>query len=122
MKNELNKKHNEIVDLSKIGGQAYERIFNMYKDDNIHYAYNILRNINIPNDIDSEYVEYIQIHGKKPWVQVSSDVYGTINLWWLICITNKIKNPVLMAEPGTVLRIIKPTHVPTILTEIIRQL
>ena len=90
--------------------------------DTGHYAYNLLKTVQIPDTIAGEMVEYIRITGDQSWTQVSFNVYGTIKLWWLICITNKILNPVVLPAPGMIIKLIKRKHVPTIISEIENQL
>ena len=104
MKNELNKRHNDIERFGKLPADVYENIFNVYKEDEDYYAYNISKSIHIPHDINPEFVDF--------------EIYGSITLWWLILVTNGIHNPVLLPEPGTVLKIIKPEFVNTILEQI----
>tara|TARA_Y100000310_G_C20676403_1_gene813329 strand:+ start:189 stop:557 length:369 start_codon:yes stop_codon:yes gene_type:complete len=117
MKTELNKKRNEISEMSNVSDISYESIFNVYKDDDF-YGYNILKTVQIPQDIDHDFIEYIRIDGKMAWVTISNNVYGTIQLWWLICVTNKILNPVLNPSPGTIIKVIKPEYVADVITSI----
>jgi hypothetical protein len=49
---------------------------------------------------------------------ISFNAYGSIELWWLIMLTNKIYNPIKGPEVGSVIKIIKPEFVPDILREI----
>ena len=120
MKEDTYKNIVEIDELPAIDSKAYEQIFNMYKVDDVYYAHNILKTLEIPDDIDDAYFYYVRVAGKQTWVRISSEVYGTQNLWWLILLTNKIMNPVLLPEPGTLLRILKPDVVTTVLNKIQR--
>lgn len=121
MKEELFKKQNEISELSKISDYTYERIFNLYKS-NTHFAYNILRTVHIPADLDDSIYFHVMISGKMTWTQVSFEHYGTIRLWWLLCLANGILNPVLNPDPGTVIKIIKRDYVNLIVQQINSQL
>ena len=122
MKDELYKKIGEIDDALVLPDSAYEKIFNMYRDENVHYAFNLSRTVNIPANIDDDFVFYTRVAGRKTWTQLSFDIYGTIRLWWLICLVNKIMNPVLLPDPGTVIKVIKPETVPSILESIHNQM
>ena len=44
--------------------------------------------------------------------------HGTQDLWWLICIVNKIQNPIDNPKLGEVYKVIKADYVSLILTEI----
>jgi nucleoid-associated protein YgaU len=102
-------KRNDIDDLpDKIFFQNYENLFKVYQTDNGDYFYNILRNINIPNELDSDYYdEYITEPGDT-WTLLANGVYDDVRLWWVLCVINKIQNPLLLPEPGTKLKILKP--------------
>ncbi len=121
MKQELNRYANEIDELEQISSSNYERIFKVYKDDDF-YAYNILKTVKIPSDLHDDIFSYVRVTGKTSWVHVSHRVYGNIKLWWLICLTNGILNPVVLPEPTLVLRVIKPQFVPEVLKAINDQL
>jgi hypothetical protein len=120
MKEELNKRQSQIDDdptVDNLHEYSYEKIFNVYKDDH-HYAYNILRTVHIPKVLDSDIYTYVRIQGKTSWTQLSYHEYRTIRLWWLICATNKIMNPVILPVPGMVIKIIKPQYVRSVVEQI----
>ena len=120
MKEELNKRHNDIIDepaIDSLHEYSYENVFNVFKDG-IHYAYNILRAIHIPRKLDTDIFTYVRIQGKTSWTQLSYHEYRTIRLWWLICSANKILNPVMLPRPGMVIKIIKPQYVRSIIEQI----
>ena len=92
MKEELNKYVNEIPEISNLPDTAYENIFKVYKEDNF-FAFNILKTVQIPANLHEKVYDIIMITGKTSWTKLSFDQYGSINLWWLICLTNGILNP-----------------------------
>lgn len=117
MKTELYLKAYQLTTNAILSETAYENIFNVYLDGDFS-AYNILKTVSIPEDLDTDIFYYTRTIGSLPWTQVSFDHYGTINLWWLICVTNKVMNPVVLPEPGLVLKIIKKQYIPDILDDI----
>lgn len=127
MKFELNITQNNVTGLPDLNDFSYENIFNVYierdqSNDTRHFAYNILKAVKMPPDIDPSAFTYVRITGKVAWTQLSFLEYRTIRLWWLICVTNGILNPVKLPEPGTVIKVIKPEHVKTIVSMIKNQL
>jgi hypothetical protein len=122
MKTDLNNTQNKVDDIYNLDEYAYERIFKMYKDQDEFFAYNILKTVKIPKDLDSDTFYYIRINGKMSWPKISFDQYGSIQLWWLICLTNGIMNPIQLPEPGIVLKIIKPPYVRDVLNSISSQI
>ena len=118
MKTDLNKVQNGVDEIYNLDEYAYESIFKMYKDQGEFFAYNILKTVKIPKDLDSDAFFYIRVNGKMSWTKISFDQYGTIQLWWLICLANGIMNPVQLPKPGVILKIIKPLYVREILNSI----
>ena len=117
MKNELNKKRSDIAELTDISSYDFANIFSVYQQDG-YYLYNIIRNIQLPNVINTDIVRQVKVTGKMSWGNISQEIYGTIRLWWLVCIVNKIMNPVKLPKPGQVLTVIKPEYVASIITQI----
>ena len=115
---ELNLKRNEVDDLGNIDLSFYETLFRVYKVDK-HYVYNLLRKVALPSGVlDDRFFEYINVQTSSPWTLVSNKAYGTIKLWWLICIVNGVWNPVYNAQPGVPIRVLKSEYVRDILNTI----
>jgi hypothetical protein len=121
VKKELYKKSSDIPELATISSHSYERIFNVYTDDDF-YAYNINKTIHFPDDLDPSFIDHIRISGKLAWSHISFKVYGTIKLWWLLCLVNKILNPVILPRPGMIIKIIKPAAVKHVIGQIDEQI
>ena len=117
-KEELYKSHNEISDLDEISDYHYENIFNMFKTDDGFYGYNILKTVNFPEDLQPGMFEYVNINRKISWTYLSYLEYGTIKLWWLICLANHIQNPVQFPTEGMRIKVIKKNYVAQILQQI----
>jgi hypothetical protein len=112
------KYQNKISGLPELKTTKYETIFKLYKNNDNFYFYNILKAINLPVNLDETKVYYQSVVAKMPWTLVSYNAYNTIDLWWLICLTNNIFNPLKFPDQGTLLKIIKPIYVTQILDEI----
>lgn len=100
----------EKIDV-KHGPERYENIFNMYmlknsNNDN-YYFYNILNKITLPDDLDENIFEYIRVPSNMPLTGMSYNIYGSQYLWWLIMLTNNIKNPVKLLASGSIIKVIK---------------
>lgn len=119
---DLGKYQNKITELPNINNLRYENIFKLYKLENNQYFYNLLRNIVVPDDIDEEKLVYYPVSKKLPWTMISFNIYGNIELWWLICLVNKVDNPVLTPDIGTVIKAISPEYLKTVIAEIFSSL
>lgn len=117
---EFGKTINEIDDLPTLDPTFYENIFKVYQKDS-YYFFNILRKVTLVNEdkaVDPELYDNVIIDGPYSWTLISYKEYGTINLWWLICSINNIKNPVKLPEVGSIIKIIKPKYVKQLLQNI----
>lgn len=108
---------NNIESLPGLKNTRYENIFKLYKNNSLYY-YNLLQSVYLPDNINEEYLYYQQINKRMPWTTVSYNAYKTIDLWWLICLTNKVYNPIKFPEQGTLIKVIKPDYVGSVLNEI----
>tara|TARA_Y100000310_G_scaffold341188_1_gene439553 strand:+ start:39 stop:407 length:369 start_codon:yes stop_codon:yes gene_type:complete len=118
MKTELHKTRTRVHELESLNEYVYERIFKMYKDQGQFFAYNILKTVKIPDDLDQDTFYYYRVSGSTTWAGLSFNHYGSISLWWLICLASGITNPVKLPKPGTYLRIIKPEYVRVVIDTI----
>jgi hypothetical protein len=114
----LGQYQNNIAALPNLNIYRYEKIFKLYQTDNNQYFYNIIQSIFLPDKLDKRALFYITIQQQQPWTTISYNVYKTIELWWLILLTNKIYNPFKLPQVGTVVAVIKPEYIPDILKEI----
>lgn len=114
---DLEQYQNQIQELPSLEDVRYENIFKVAKTDKFFF-YNIIKKISIPEDIQSDIYYELRINSNKPWTTLSNEIYGTQDLWWLICLANKIYNPINNPALGEVYKIIKPDYVNPILVEI----
>ena len=117
-KNQIGEYQNNITDMPRLAPTRYENIFKMYKTIYNQYYYNILNTIQLPDDLNPSLYYNTQVSQKMPWTMISFNEYQTMDLWWLICLANKIDNPLKLAEIGTNLKIIRTEFLKFILDEI----
>lgn len=111
-------KQNNIPTLPTLSQLKLENLFNVYNNGS-NYFYNLIGTVNIPQDLDAEtYVDYTVPANNMPWTLISYKVYSTIDLWWLICSINNIKDPTKFPTAGTVLKVLTPDYVSSILEAI----
>jgi len=108
---------NNIDDLSVLNEYRYENLFKVHNIDD-YYIYNIINSITFDKDLDQEYYYEWVVDRPLPWTIISHIHYDTIELWWLVCLLNKIINPIQFVETGTRLKIFKPSYVRNILDQI----
>jgi hypothetical protein len=109
---------NSISILPKLNMYRYEKIFKLYQTSDNQYFYNLVQSIFLPDKLDKRALFYLTVGQQQPWTMISYNAYQTIELWWLILLTNKIYNPIQPPTTGSVLTLIKPEYIPDILKEI----
>lgn len=109
-------KRNDIQDIQEqIFFQNYENLFNVYATTNGDYFYNLIRKINIPDDIGSQHYRIYTVLEGDTWTLLAHRFFGDVKLWWIICLANGIQNPLLFPEAGTNLKIFTNSVVQNIL-------
>ena len=112
-------KRNDISDIKeKIFFQNYENIFNVYETTDGDYFYNILKKINIPFDLGSEYFNEYSVKPGDTWTLIAYNTYSDVKLWWLVCSANNIRNPLAFPTVGTQLKLFTPSVAQSILMQI----
>lgn len=97
------------------------KMFNILEDvRNNTYYLNIFRSyvINMSALNDSSFYETYEVENDDWFDNISFKFYNTPSLWWVVCIVNNIVNPFEELEPGKILRILKNTHIYSILKEV----
>jgi nucleoid-associated protein YgaU len=113
-------KQNEITDLEKLSPENLENIFNVYKDLDDMYFYNLLQTISIPQNLpESVYITY-NVRQGDTWPFISHKTLNNPNLWWLILMVNNIQDPTKKVEPGTTIRIPRTEFVRQVISQMKR--
>jgi hypothetical protein len=111
-------KQNNITVLPVLSQLNLENMFNVYNDGK-NYFYNLIGTVNMPENLDpSTYTLFTITSDYMPWTLISQKTYNTSNLWWLICATNNIQNPIQFPKAGTVLKILTPGYVSSVVQQI----
>ena len=112
-------KRNELNDIrEQIFFQNYENLFNVYKTTEDDYFYNILRKINIPKEINTNYYSEYIVRPGDTWTLLAYMFYDDVKLWWLICSANNIQNPLQFPRVGYKLKILSSDTVQNILVNV----
>ena len=106
-------KHRDVPNSTSLSDNHFENLFNVYDDDGVYY-YNLMKTVNIPESLDPGSYFLLTVDNPMSLTTLSFRVYGSINLWWLICIANNINDTVKPITPGRTLRIIHPSYIPKI--------
>lgn len=69
--------------------------------------FNLSKTLTIKNSQDTKsiYYQVYQVSDSDTWTGISYKFYKTVQLWWLICKFNDIKQPFQQLVPGLFLKI-----------------
>lgn len=109
---------NSIKGLPKLAAEKYENIFRVYLDEDNRYFYNLLEAINLPTNLPAGFFREYSVEPNDTLPFISYKTYNTVDLWWLICISNNIQNPIKKIPTGTKLKIPVPNFAQIILETI----
>ncbi len=85
---------------------------------NNYPIYNLMSRIKIPRDINPTFYTIYHPIKNESFQSISYKSYGTISLWWLICLVNNLYNITEGATPEIPLKIIKQQYIGDILEEL----
>lgn len=111
-------KQDSIRELPKLPLGNLERVFNVYKDKDNKYFYNILNSIIFPKSLPLNSFDTYRIVEGDSWPLISHKHYNTINVWWAILLANDIINPVDFPPVGTIILIPKSEILKRILAQL----
>lgn len=100
--------------------ESLENLFDVNKDENGYYYFNLLKTVNFPDDLSEEVFDWYKVKPNQPLTIISYEFYNTIKLWWVIAGANNIFNISKPLEPGTLIKIIKPQYISEILQTMIK--
>ncbi len=113
-------KRNQVEELEGLSRNLYENIFNVglvNNDGKSFYTYNLLNKVIFPETIDSNVIDEITLTSDKPWTMLSFQLYGTIELWWVVYLLNK-PDYIFKAKANTPYKFIKSDFISNVLQQI----
>ena len=116
-------KQEDFSDLPPLNSYySYENFFNIYSDKDNTKFYNLLRNINIFPAKDSSVEDEYIIQPNDTWYLIAYKYYNTMDLWWLVCEYNQIKDAAKMLQSGTKIKLLKSEYVWPVINNLNSQL
>ena len=111
---------NDVEDLTSLSNNVYENIFNvnLFEDSaSQFYYYNLLNKVVFPDNIGDSLIDEVTPLADKSWTQLSYELYGTIQLWWVIYLLNKPEY-IFKAKANNLYKYIKPGAMASVLQQI----
>lgn len=113
-------KQDLVEELGTLPSELYENIFNVNLSDNesgSFYFYNLLNKVVFPDDISDDVLSETTPFTDTPWTMLSYNLYGTIQLWWVVYLLNK-PDYIFKALANNTYKYIKPNAIRNILQQI----
>ncbi len=101
--------------------QDFANFFNVYSDPVLgkdFITYSINKSVTIDIDESSDAILLYQVKQGDHWTILSWKYYGTHRLWWLLCKTNMVVNPLIPPQAGTYIKILNQAYVSDILSSL----
>ena len=67
-----------------------------------------------PDNLSGDTYDELTVQVDTPWTTLSFNLYGTINLWWVVYLINKPKY-IFLAKSGSTVKYITPSAISLIL-------
>lgn len=115
-------KQANFTDLPQLSFFRYENFLNIYKNSDNTKFYNLIASINVLPAEDSSIEDEYDVKLNDTWIFISYKYYGTMFLWWLVCLYNKIQNPIKNPEAGTKIKLLKKEYVAVVLENLNKQI
>lgn len=105
----------------KLNDHSFGRMFNVLIDhDRVTKFMNIFRSYTYNEDLynDVAYYDTYEVGQDEWWDNISVKYYGSPYLWWVIPSFNNITNPFESLEAGTNIKILKSSHIYSLLRDL----
>ena len=111
----------EIEDPLK--NESLLNLFNVYDEPKLgdnYKTFSINRTINFQgiDNISRSVTQRYEVSRGDAWSSIAYKVYGTEELWWLVCKVNGIINPTVSPVEGEFINVLNPELVGSILNDI----
>lgn len=119
-----NKVFTQITDPRDLSSNSWANTFHLarYLDSagNTETIANIFNSLTVRGSFLDDYQNYevYEIEQKDTWEGISYNTYGSVNLWWLLCLVNEIQDPFEQLEVGKRIKLIKASVVNEVLYQI----
>lgn len=116
----IGKKASSIRGLENLSSELYENIFRVNQiknNDKNFYFYNTLNKVIFPDNLRGDIYNDLIVQVDTPWTTLSFNIYGTIDLWWVVYLINKPKY-IFLAKSGSKIRYITPGAIRSVLNSI----
>lgn len=93
----------------KISNTSLLNQFNILKDENGDYLFNIWKNYKIDDEVkeNEDNVSMYSVSDSSFWENIAYELYENENLWWVIAMTNDVINPFEELTGGDQIKVLK---------------
>lgn len=105
---------------NKLGNLSQLRLFTILQDLDLTKYMNIWRTYSLNEAVTSDtlFFETYEAENDDWWDNISSQIYGTPNLWWVAALMNGIENPFEDLDVGDNIKILRDPYIYQLIKEI----
>lgn len=105
---------------NKLGNLSQLRLFTVLEDLDLTKYMNIWRTYVLNSAVtgDTLFYETYEVENEDWWDNISSYIYDTPNLWWVIALMNDVENPFEDLDAGDNIKILRESYIYQFIKEI----
>ena len=106
----------------KVEDTSQLKLFNILSDHDTTMFMNIWRTFSLNEDtsIDVMFYDTYEVGSDAWWDNISQDIYGTPNLWWIVALMNNVVNPFEELEEGSNIKYLRGEYLYVLFKDIER--
>lgn len=106
----------------RLGGNSQLKLFNILRDHDTTMFINIWRSFSLNDDITTDilYYDTYEVGSDVWWDNISYDIYGTPELWWIVAMMNDVVNPFEELEEGSNIKYLREEYLYVLFKDIER--
>lgn len=104
----------------RLNNTSLLKLFNVLRDHDEEPFINIFRSYGLNEDTTTDVVYYdtYEVGTNEWWDNISYQLYGTPNLWWVVALMNDVINPFEELEEGTNIKYLREEYLYGLFTDI----
>lgn len=106
----------------KISNNSQLKLFNILRDHDTTKFINIWRSFSLNDDATTNilYYDTYEVGSDAWWDNISYDIYGTPELWWVVAMMNDVVNPFEELEEGSNIKYLREDYLYVLFKDIER--
>ena len=107
---------------NRLNNLSQLKLFNILRDHDKTPFMNFFRAFSVNDSVTTDVIYYdtYEVGSNAWWDNISNDIYGTPNLWWVVAMMNSVINPFEELEEGSNIKYLKEEYLYTLFKDVER--